>query len=121
MFGVISNLIICTSYYICIHVHVHKCLKNKAYWKKKLKSGPYEKIYMHLQKQQNDKESSCFCFLWPVLLCFFSSDMAKKKICEFTVTRPTLIFGPDPKGFYGTFDRKLYQMPHFTFKCCFEH
>ena len=31
----------------------------------------------------------------------------KKKICVFTVHRPTLIFGPDPKLFYGTFSRKF--------------
>ena len=44
---------------------------------------------------------------------------AKKKICEFTVTRPTLIFGPDPKGFYGTFNRELFQKSHFHFQTLF--
>ena len=33
--------------------------------------------------------------------------LGQKKICEFTVTRPTLILGPDPKGFYCTFKRQL--------------
>ena len=44
---------------------------------------------------------------------------AKKKICEFTVTRPTLIFGPDPKGFYCTFKRQLFQIYHFRFHAMF--
>ena len=29
--------------------------------------------------------------------------MAKKKICVFTVTRPTLIFASDPMHFYTEF------------------
>ena len=40
----------------------------------------------------------------------------KEKICEFTVTRPTLIFGPDPKGFYRTFKRQIFQISHFPFQ-----
>ena len=36
----------------------------------------------------------------------------KKKICVFTVRRPTLIFGPDPKLFYVTFNRKLLGPRH---------
>ena len=34
-------------------------------------------------------------------------DKVKKYLCVFTVRRPTLIFGLDPKPFYGTFNRKL--------------
>ena len=43
----------------------------------------------------------------------------KKKICVFTVRRPSLIFGPDPKLFYGTFSRKLFKYPIFAFQCSF--
>ena len=32
----------------------------------------------------------------------------KKYMCEFTVTQPTLVFGPDHKGFYCTFKRQLF-------------
>ena len=35
------------------------------------------------------------------------------------VRRPSLIFGPDPKLFYGTFSRKLFKYPIFAFQCCF--
>ena len=42
-----------------------------------------------------------------------------KKKCVFTVRRPTLIFGPDPKLFYGTFSRKLFKCPIFAFQCSF--
>ena len=44
---------------------------------------------------------------------------AKKKICVFTVRRPTLILGPDPKLFYGTFSRKLFRYPIFAFQFSF--
>ena len=37
----------------------------------------------------------------------------------FTVRRPTLIFGPVPKLFYGTFSRKLFKCPIFAFQCSF--
>ena len=40
--------------------------------------------------------------------------MRPKKICVFTVRRPTLIFGPDPKLFYGTVSRKLFKCPTFS-------
>ena len=43
----------------------------------------------------------------------------KKKICVFTVCRPSLIFGPDPKLFYCTFSRKLFKYPIFAFQCSF--
>ena len=43
----------------------------------------------------------------------------KKKICVFTVRRPTLIFGPDPKLFYVTFTRKLLKYPIFAYQCSF--
>ena len=43
----------------------------------------------------------------------------RKKICVFTVRRLTLIFGPDPKHFYGTFSRKLFEYPIFAFQCSF--
>ena len=43
----------------------------------------------------------------------------KKKICVFTVRRPSLIFGPDPKLFYCTFSRKLFKYPIFAFQCSF--
>ena len=43
----------------------------------------------------------------------------RKKICVFTVRRPTLIFGPDPKLFYCTFSRKLFKYPIFAFKSSF--
>ena len=36
-------------------------------------------------------------------------------MCVFTVRQPTLIFGPDPKHFYGTFKRKLFKYPIFAF------
>ena len=45
----------------------------------------------------------------------------KKKICVFTVCRPSLIFGSDPKLFYGTLSWKLFKYPIFAFKfsfCC---
>ena len=38
----------------------------------------------------------------------YIKNRAKKKIFVFTVRRPTLIFSPDPKLFYGTFSRKLF-------------
>ena len=41
------------------------------------------------------------------------------KKCVFTVRQPTLIFGPDPKLFYGTFSRKLFKYPIFAFQCSF--
>ena len=44
---------------------------------------------------------------------------AKKKKCVFTVRRPSLIFGPDPKLFYRTFSRKLFKYPIFAFQLCF--
>ena len=47
------------------------------------------------------------------------SHKAKKKICVFMVRRPTLIFGPDPKLFNGTFSRKLFKCPIFAFQCSF--
>ena len=37
----------------------------------------------------------------------------RQKICVFTVRRRTLIFGPDPKLFYGTISRKLLKYPFF--------
>ena len=48
-----------------------------------------------------------------------SAIWGKKKICVFTVRQPTLIFGPDPKLFYGTFSRKLFKYPIFAFECSF--
>ena len=33
------------------------------------------------------------------------------------VRQPSLIFGPDPKLFYGTFSRKLFKYPNFAFQC----
>ena len=42
-----------------------------------------------------------------------------KKKYVFTVRRPSLIFGPDPKLFYGTFSRKLFKYPIFAFQCSF--
>ena len=42
-----------------------------------------------------------------------------KKICVFTVRQPTLILGPDPKLFYGTFSRKLFKYPIFAFQFSF--
>jgi hypothetical protein len=33
----------------------------------------------------------------------YNADKAKKKICVFTVTRPTLIFASDPMHFYTEF------------------
>ena len=45
--------------------------------------------------------------------------LGHKKICVVTVRRPTLIFGPDPKLFYGTFSRKLFKCPIFAFQCSF--
>ena len=44
----------------------------------------------------------------------------KKKKCEFPVCQMTLIFGPDPKLFYGTFSRKLFKYPIFAFQCNFD-
>ena len=41
------------------------------------------------------------------------------KICVFTICRPTQIFGPDPKLFYDTFNRKLFEYPIFAFQCSF--
>ena len=49
--------------------------------------------------------------------CSFAK--AKKKICEFTVRQLSLIFGPDPKLFYGTFSRKLFKYLIFAFQCSF--
>ena len=45
----------------------------------------------------------------------------KKNMCvyHFTVRRPSLIFGPDPKLFYATFSRKLFKYPIFAFQCSF--
>ena len=45
----------------------------------------------------------------------------KKNICECTVTQPTLIFGPDPKGFYRTFKRQLFYISYFRFQTMFSH
>ena len=44
---------------------------------------------------------------------------AKKKISVFTVRRPTLIFGPDLKLFYGTCSRKLFKYPIIAYECSF--
>ena len=49
----------------------------------------------------------------------FSADRAKKKICVFTVRRPTLIFGSNAKLFYGTFSRKWFKYHIFAFQCSF--
>ena len=49
----------------------------------------------------------------------YKRDKAKKKKCVFTVRRPSLIFGPDPKLFYGTSSRKLFKYPIFAFQCSF--
>ena len=35
------------------------------------------------------------------------------------VRQPTLIFGPGPKLFYGTFRRKLFKYPIFAIQCSF--
>ena len=49
----------------------------------------------------------------------FLDKAKKKKICVFTVRRPSLIFGPDPKLFYCTVSRKLFKYPIFAFQLCF--
>ena len=38
-----------------------------------------------------------------------------QKMFVFTIWRPTLIFGPDPKIFYGTFHRNFFKYPIFAF------
>ena len=43
----------------------------------------------------------------------------QKKICVFTVRRPSLIFDPDPKLFYDPFSRKFVKYPIFAFQCSF--
>ena len=43
----------------------------------------------------------------------------RKKICVFTVRRPTLTFGLDPKLFYGTFSRKLFKYPILALESSF--
>ena len=53
---------------------------------------------------------------WTYSPSFVTVSSGKKKICEFTVTRPTLIFGPDSKGFYCTFKRQIFQISHFCFQ-----
>ena len=61
----------------------------------------------------------------PCLFCIKLHDFTqfylrpKKKICVFTVRRPTLIFGLDPKLFYNTFSRKSFQCHIFAFQCSF--
>ena len=40
-----------------------------------------------------------------------------KKICVFTVRRPSIIFGPDPKLLYCTFSNKLFKYHIFAFQC----
>ena len=55
-----------------------------------------------------------------LFVCMYGfCEEAKKKICVFTVRRPTLIFGPDPKYFYCTFSRKLFKYILFAFKSGF--
>ena len=39
--------------------------------------------------------------------------------CVFAFTRPTLIFGPDPKLVYDTFSETLFRYPIFAFKYSF--
>ena len=45
----------------------------------------------------------------------------KTQICDFTFTRPSLIFDPDPKHCYGTFKRDYLKYHIFAFKRYFEH
>jgi hypothetical protein len=42
-------------------------------------------------------------FLWTLNFCLFWPIRPKKKICVFTVTRPTLIFASDPMHFHTEF------------------
>ena len=44
-----------------------------------------------------------------------------KKICEFTVTRPTLIFGPTLKVFISLSKDNYFRYHIFAFKQCFQH
>ena len=45
----------------------------------------------------------------------------KTQICDFTLTRPSLIFYPDPKHCYGTFKRDYLEYHIFAYKRYFEH
>ena len=51
------------------------------------------------------------CWPWQDVDVVLPQVRPKKKICVFTVRRPSLIFGPDPKLFYCTFSRKLFKYP----------
>ena len=52
------------------------------------------------------------------LLCD-KQQLRPKKICAFTVTRPTLIFSPDPKSCYCILKKQLFQISYFPFQTIF--
>ena len=53
-----------------------------------------------------------------IIVCWSASIRPKKNLCVYDP--PTVpSFWPDPKLFYGTFRRKLFEYPIFAFQCRF--
>ena len=63
--------------------------------------------------------SQCWVFRDQAILNRLVSFQVKRNICEFTVTQPTLIFGPHPKGFYCTFNNNSLSISHFHVQTMF--
>ena len=106
-------------------------MQENMFWAAFIVSGIYRTSIANLLWHQQSKAPLrdhfviCLSGYLSVRLCFCWRHMhtlvylGKKKICMFTVTQPTLIFGPNPNLFYGTFSEKLFRYSIFAFQCSF--
>ena len=86
---------------------------------------PWESVLFHLKSRVYHARYALVCTSFTNILWTYAVQRVgvcirpRKKICVFTVRRPTLMFGPDPNLFYGTLSRNLFKHPILVFECSF--